>query len=254
MTIVQKTVPIEVQDRRKDGGRIIISTGARDRDRDRVFPQGARTENYLQNPVVQWGHNYFDPWATIGRTTQLSITETGIQAEFELRPAANEQDPQNIVLLLWDQEFVRAASIGFRPETAVPNDFGGLDFPSWELLEWSLVPIPANQDALRLAAKAFPAAYDVLKRGRVLSAKNEDRIRTAHASLADVLAQLESDAEEDGKAPTLADIRQQLVDLAAHVKTLTPPPPPAPVVAPVIDPLYHALRGLRAALPLKETR
>ena len=38
-----------------------------------------------------------------------------------------------------------------------PNEFGGNDITAWELLEWSLVPIPANQDALRLAAKALDA-------------------------------------------------------------------------------------------------
>jgi len=37
----------------------------------------------------------------------------------------------------------------------VENEFGGMDFVSWELLEWSLVPIPANQEALRLAIKSI---------------------------------------------------------------------------------------------------
>ena len=95
MSVVHKQLEIKVVDRRKDGGRIVISTGAPDRDRDRVFPQGAKTEDYLKNPVVQFAHNYYDPWATVGRTRQLEITETGIVADFELRPAANDQDPQH---------------------------------------------------------------------------------------------------------------------------------------------------------------
>ena len=187
-----KILDIKVLDRRKDGGRIVISTGAVDRDKDRVFPQGAKTENYLKNPVVQWGHNYYDPFATIGRTRSLEITETGIVADFELRPAANEADPQNIILLLWDQDFVRTVSIGFLPITTAQNDLGGVDFVSWELLEWSVVPIPANQDALRLAADQYPAAFkayqaEVAKGGRVLSAANEKNIRQAHEHLANAL-------------------------------------------------------------------
>jgi hypothetical protein len=47
------------------------------------------------------------------------------------------------------------------------NEVGGKDFVEWELLEISIVPIPANQNALRLAVKALdesepePATNDV---------------------------------------------------------------------------------------------
>lgn len=245
MAIVHKTLGIDIQDRRKEGGRIVISTGSVDRDRDRVFPQGGKLENYLRNPIVQWGHNYYEPWATIGRSRTLEVNESGIVADFELRPAANDADPQSIILLLWEQEFVRTASIGFKPETAVPNDLGGYDFTSWDLLEWSLVPIPANQDALRLAAKSFPAAYEVLKRGRVLSSKNEGRIRNAHEALGEVLGEL-GDEEDDEKAPTLASLQQQILDLSTYVKTLGTPPASAPAIN--IDVALDSLRAFRAAL------
>lgn len=160
-----KLVDFETLEAAEHGGKIRINTASIDRDRDRVFPDGAQIGNYMKNPVVQWGHNYFDPWATIGKTTVLDLTPEFIDATFELRPPANEADPQNIVLLLWAGGWVRTASIGFSPWGEPDgqalgfhgreNEFGGLDFMKWELLEWSLVPIPANQDALRLAAKAL---------------------------------------------------------------------------------------------------
>jgi hypothetical protein len=136
----------EVIDHRKDGGRIVISTGAVDRDKDRVFPTRAKLANYLKNPVVLWGHNYYSADALIGRAKTIEVTETGIVADFELRPAATDVDPQNIVLLLWAQKFVHASSIGFRPEPGamLQNEFGGIDFVTWELLEFSLVSVPAN--------------------------------------------------------------------------------------------------------------
>jgi len=196
-----KIVDIEVKDHRKDGGRIVISTGSVDRDKDRVFPQGAKVENFLKNPVVLWGHNYQDAASLIGRANSIEVTETGIVADFTLRAAANDSDPQNIVLLLWEKEFVRASSIGFMPESAVQNDFGGMDFVSWELLEFSLVSVPANQEALRLAAKTYPKAWAAYqKSGRVLSAANEKKIKTARDNLNDVLDQLAEDAAaDDGK-------------------------------------------------------
>jgi len=155
MTIQHKTFAAEIQQKGDAGGRIVISTCDVDRDRDRVMPRGAVLENYMNNPVVMWGHSYANPADVIGKTTHLEITDTGIVADFELRPAANEADPQNIVRLLWDGGWIRTASIGFRPLVAEPNEYGGNDFKQWELLEWSVIPIPANQSALRLAAKAL---------------------------------------------------------------------------------------------------
>ena len=145
----------EIVKQEENGGEIVISTPAVDRDRDRVLPEGARTTSYMRNPVVQWGHNYAEPWATVGRTNALEIGTDGIKASFEFREAANDTDPLHIVRTLWDGGFVNTASIGFNPLQWEENDHGGFDFTEWELLEWSLVPIPANQEALRLAVKAL---------------------------------------------------------------------------------------------------
>lgn len=155
MTTIRKTVEIKILEKTQNGGRIIINTPSVDRDKDRVYPAGVRSENYLKNPVVQWGHDYRSPWATIGKTTKLTVGPEGLTADFELRPAANDQDPQNIIRLLWDGGWVRTASIGFIPSKGVANAEGGYDFTEWELLEWSLVPIPSNQDALALAIKGL---------------------------------------------------------------------------------------------------
>jgi len=161
MTTIYKTIPIEIERKSSDGGRIVISTGDRDRDKDRVLPSGALIDNYLKNPVVQYGHNYREPWATVGKTTALEITPAGIVAEFELRPAANDSDPQNVVRLLWEGEWIRTASIGFIPIRSIENEVGGYDYEEWELLEWSLIPIPSNQAALRLASKALDGPAEI---------------------------------------------------------------------------------------------
>jgi len=160
--LTHKTFEIKILDKRKDGGRIVINTAAADRDSDHVFPAGGRFDNYLKNPVVQWGHNYKDPFATIGRTLTLIRAADGLVADFELRPAANEADPQNIVRLLWDGEWIKTSSIGFIPLAGKPNNIGGHDYTEWELLEWSLVPIPSNAEALRLAVKSLEIPHYAL--------------------------------------------------------------------------------------------
>jgi hypothetical protein len=45
------------------------------------------------------------------------------------------------------------------PLTWEENPEGGLDFTEWELLEWSLVPIPMNQEALRLAVQRMDRSH-----------------------------------------------------------------------------------------------
>lgn len=254
MPPLHKTFEIQVLSGSDTGGRILINTGALDRDRDRVLPSGMNVDNYTRNPVVQWGHNYRDPWATVGKTTRLDATPDGIIAEFELRPAANDQDPQNIVRLLWEGGWVRTASIGFIPQQGKQNPEGGMDFSDWELLEWSLVPIPANQDALRLAVKGIIDSTETLaregtdedgepqtreeveemlaesnaeiveKRGRVLSAKNEGRIRNAVETLQAVLNELgqqEPTEGDDEKAAQLISV-SPLVEKGAIPPHTTP--------------------------------
>lgn len=138
-----------------EDGRMIASTPDVDRDKDRVIATGARLDNFLKNPVLMYGHNYRDPWALIGKAADLQVDAGGINFQPELREPVNDSDPMTVIRALWDQKLLRAASIGFNPTKWMENEVGGRDFVEWELLEISIVPIPANQNALRLAAKAI---------------------------------------------------------------------------------------------------
>jgi HK97 family phage prohead protease len=152
---MNKTFALTVKAQRQDGGTVVISTPSLDRDKDRVDPMGARLEAYHANPVVCFGHLYREPWAVVGRTRKLDVSPAGLVADFELRPPANDADPQTIVRLLWGGGWLRSASIGFTPIRWTENDQGGKDYHEWELLEWSLTPVPAQADALALAVKAL---------------------------------------------------------------------------------------------------
>ena len=143
-------------------GRMIASTPDVDRDKDRVIATGARLDNFLKNPVLMYGHNYRDPWALIGKAADLRVDAGGINFQPELREPANDSDPMTVIRALWDQKLLRAASIGFNPTKWMENEVGGRDFVEWELLEISIVPIPANQNALRLAAKAIDGGGEEL--------------------------------------------------------------------------------------------
>jgi hypothetical protein len=119
---------------------------------------------------------------------------------------------------LWELGFLNAASVGFTPKAGTPTGKGGTRYTEWELLEFSIVPIPANADALRLA---FDGA--VQKSGRVLSAKNESALRAAVDTLLSVLSQLD---KPEPDAPMMDSVKENelpedtLTELASIVKEI----------------------------------
>jgi phage head maturation protease len=130
---------------------ITITTAAVDLMGDRVFPDGLDLSGYKANPAVLWAHDAqgFTESAgiPIGTATALDITPgQGIRARWRwLEGDAFAARVRNA----WEQGIIRADSIGFIPLEAKPNKLGGYDISRSRLLEFSLVPIPANPEAVR---------------------------------------------------------------------------------------------------------
>lgn len=164
---------------------VMASTEAMDRQGDVLVSTGAQLDNYRRNPVVLWAHDYTR--LPVAKTLDIQpVPGVGLRATMEFAP--NGVDPFiDAVRALWDGGFLNAASVGFQPKAGTPIGNGGTRYTSWDLLEFSIVPIPANPDALRLAY-----APEVQKRGRVLSAKNEQALRGAIDTLLSVLSQLDN--------------------------------------------------------------
>ena len=115
--------------------------------------EGLSTENYLRNPVVMWAHDSMGRSPSgglpIGRTLKLNRSQDGqIIAEFEFL----DDDPfAQRVKNAWDKGFLRAASISWIPVESVPIGDGRWRDTRSDLLEWSIVSVPADPDALREA-------------------------------------------------------------------------------------------------------
>ena len=134
--------------------RCIISTPTPDRRGDIVLPSGlANAAEYLKNPVVLWAHQRNTP--PVGTCTKLEILPDRIIAETQFSdatPLARD------LFKLYAEGTLRGWSIGFVPKSAQPrprsaDEPTGLTFDSWELLEYSAVPIPDNPQALTLAIR-----------------------------------------------------------------------------------------------------
>ncbi len=131
---------------RGDEPEIIISTGALDRDHDEIVPEGGDFTAYRRNPVVLYGHDRGS--LPVGSTTKLEVLPgRGVRARW--RWLEGDEFAAR-VKNAFDQGVLRAASVGFLPRESEANGRGGRRFTRWELLEWSLVPIPANPGAVRV--------------------------------------------------------------------------------------------------------
>ncbi len=147
MTAIRKQYPCEVK---ADGAdrRITfkISTGALDRDHDRIDPNGWDVSAYLKNPVVLWAHKY--DALPVAKAVAVRAGGGALWATAEFAGHELAED----VFQLYKGGFASAVSVGFIPKAQEPNEYGGHDITAAELLEFSCVPVPSNAEALMIAA------------------------------------------------------------------------------------------------------
>jgi len=179
----------------------MISTEGLDRDSDILTASGANLSDYEKNPVVLYAHNYME--LPVAKAIEIQVIDgIGLRARFQF-PERGVSEKADTVHKLWAGGFLNATSVGFQPKQVEPLGNGGTRFKEWDLLEFSIVPVPANAGALRLAAKALEV-MPIQKRGRVLSSKNEELIRGAYASLETVLSSI-GVPEEPGSEPDMPE-------------------------------------------------
>jgi HK97 family phage prohead protease len=129
----------------------VISSGSVDRDNDIVVPDGGDFKHWRKNPVVLFAHNSHNPPVAKGSNIKIG-SDKKIRATAEFTP--NDLYPfGHMIGRMVSEGFLKATSIGFKPKKMKQADDQekrpwGLDFEEWELLEFSIVPIPANPEAL----------------------------------------------------------------------------------------------------------
>lgn len=128
---------------------MVGSTESFDRYNDRMTMVGAKLDNYKKNPVILANHNYgySEKPSVIGRALDVHVEGNKLIFIIQFAETDNAKD----WWYLYSKGFMNASSIGFIPLKYTPNDQGGYDFLEWELLELSLVAVPANQEALQRA-------------------------------------------------------------------------------------------------------
>lgn len=140
--------------------KFIISTGSKDRGREVINMDNWSFDNYKMNPIVGYQHavhgSYFsdpNPDMVIGKSAVSVDTFAGkkvIVAEAEFEPADINPIADKILKKLVFGS-LNAASVGILPMGNGKTEKGVYYYDGQELLEWSVVNIPMNQDAIKLS-------------------------------------------------------------------------------------------------------
>lgn len=138
--------------------RFVASDETVDRYGDIIRANGWLLDNFKRNPVLLFGHNSREP--AIG-TAKAWVDGTQLLADATFAAEGKSAFADEVWNLV-DADIMRAVSVGFLPTKppnlimSEPGDDGathvtGFEFIEQELLELSVVSVPANPAALALA-------------------------------------------------------------------------------------------------------
>ena len=132
--------------------RFTVSTEAPDRDGEVIKANGWVLDKYRLNPVVLWAHHAGDP--PIGKALEITPQAGRLVADVEF-PQADVYEFADTVYKLCQGGFLSATSVGFLPIKSQPGKGNvSKEYTSQELLEFSIVPVPSNPEALIHAREA----------------------------------------------------------------------------------------------------
>jgi len=182
--------------------RFIASDESLDRDGDIVTATGWKLDNYLKNPVVLYGHDYSE--LPVGKAENVLIDTAARQLVIDVKfPTVEELstgEPSEHALFvdsvynLAKLGLLNAVSVGFRgikvdPITDEAGHYTGRHFIEQELMELSIVPVPANANAVAIMRGAkvdetiIKSFQTTAKQGRRLSASSIASLRTIRGKL-----------------------------------------------------------------------
>jgi HK97 family phage prohead protease len=135
----------------------VLSDDSVDRVGDTLAVDGWDIASFRKNPVVLWAHDSSSP--PIGKMWNIRANGGRLLGDVEFAPPETYEFADQIFRLVRDG-FIRAGSVGFIAlDYSFSNDDDrpfGIDYKRQELLEFSIVPIPANAHALvQLQAKGL---------------------------------------------------------------------------------------------------
>lgn len=231
----------------------VLSTAAVDRHGDSIKQAGWGLANYRKNPVVLWAHD--QGALPVARASACYVAGDKLKAVDRF---SDDHEMARTVAALLAKGFLNAVSVGFRPIKWSWNEERGsfaVDFDEVELLEHSVVPVPAHPDALIEARSAgiqiapllawAEALIEtdkgiVIPRDRLKSAISATSTRFVFDTATKTAAPLDTEPTFEAAMSRVAKAGFAVVDFAAAAalarKSDAPAPAPEPAPAPAPEP------------------
>lgn len=218
---VKKELPIEIKDLGERSVQFTISKEVVDRDGDILRAGGVDFTNYMKNPVFLSFHNSRE--FPLGKVTKFWVEGNAVKAivyfptieELSTNPeqASEKAKLVDFTYHCYKTGMLNAVSVGFIPlEKTETKD--GYDITKWELLEFSAVAVPANQDAIAEAVKSFGLDESVVK-DFLTTEKSGKRIS---AATKEILNKIKSCGDEIEKCRgTLKNIVKEMNELLTQL-------------------------------------
>lgn len=232
-------LPIETKDLGERSVQFSISKEVVDRDGDILRAGGVDFSNYMKNAVFLGFHNPHD--FPLGKVTKFWVEGDSVKAIVYF-PTLEElsSDPENasekaklvdFTYHCYKTGMLNAVSVGFIPLEWTETKTG-YDITKWELLEFSAVAVPANQDAIAEAVKSFGLDESVVKdffttekSGKRISAETKEvlnKIKACGDEIEKCRDQLKSIAK------TMNELLAELDDAEEHLTDGDEPEPDEP--------------------------
>lgn len=251
----KKDMSVKAEDIGERTVRFTISKEVTDRDGDILRANGVDFTNYMKNPVFLGFHNSRD--FPLGKVVKFWVEGDSVKADVyfpTLKELSSDMNNVSEKARLIDFCFhcyktgmLNAVSVGFIPIEWTESE-NGYDILKWELLEFSAVAVPANQDAIAEAVKSFGLDESVVKdflttekSGRKISAATreildkikacgdkmdecEKMLKACGSELKSLLAELDDPEEPDEEPkkpkPEEDDDEEKSFDLASIKNTV----------------------------------
>jgi HK97 family phage prohead protease len=135
----------------------VFSDNSVDSYGDTIDARGWDLKAFESNPIALFGHDPSKPENVIGKARNVRVQGARLVGEIVFAEASVNPTAE-LVYQMVKNGFLNAVSVGFEPmEWSISKDKsrpGGIDFTKQKLREISIVPIPANENALIQARAA----------------------------------------------------------------------------------------------------